>query len=84
MFGDAVQASQLELAQTAQLLYAAESASTEVRVAMVHPDWDDEQVQAEAAKVLDEKTASVPDPFGQQLDPMMGDLSGDAAGNVGQ
>ena len=42
----------------------AESASTRVRVEMLHPDWDVEAVDAEAAAILGESGggAPVPDP----------------------
>ncbi|MEV5537446.1 phage portal protein [Saccharopolyspora shandongensis] len=50
------------LARTAQLLFAAEAASTEVRVRLVHPDWDDDQVDAEVQRILDETGRNVPDP----------------------
>lgn len=50
------------LARTADSLYRAEAASTEVRVRMVHPDWDDEQVAAEVDRIRAENGASEPDP----------------------
>lgn len=42
---------QLELAQTAQQLKAAEAASTETLVRLVHPEWDDDQVLAEVDRI---------------------------------
>lgn len=54
-FPDGVQESVLELAQTAQALRTAEAASTEVLVALIHPEWDDVQVSEEVAKVLAEQ-----------------------------
>ncbi len=63
-FAAAVQETPLAIAQTVQALYAADAASTEVRVAMVHPDWDDDDVQAEVAKITAEQQAqAVPDPM---------------------
>lgn len=50
-FSDGVQDAPLVRAQTAQALYVSQSGSVEERVAIVHPDWQDEQVQAEAAKI---------------------------------
>ena len=63
-FPDTDQESPLQLAQTAQALGAARAASTRVRVALVHPDWDDTQVQQEAARILAEDGMAVPDPIG--------------------
>jgi A118 family predicted phage portal protein len=59
-FPDGVQESLLSLAQTAQALRAAEAASTETLVRMLHPEWDAEQVDAEVAAILDEQAAAVP------------------------
>lgn len=59
--------SPLELAQTAQALRTAMAASTETLVRLVHPGWDDAQVDEEVARVLAESGQSVQDPatFGQ-------------------
>ncbi|TCB97572.1 phage capsid protein [Micromonospora zingiberis] len=46
-FGDSVTESPEQVARTVQLLHAAEAVSVETRVRMVHPDWDDKQVEAE-------------------------------------
>jgi A118 family predicted phage portal protein len=71
-FSDGVQDSTLSLAQTAQALRVAEAASTEVLVAMVHPDWEDKDIAAEVARIKAEQAAAaaVPDPngFGQPTD----------------
>lgn len=63
-FQDGVQDSALNLAQTAMALRNAEAASTETRVKMVHPDWDDTQIQKEASKIMAEigGGAPLPDP----------------------
>lgn len=50
-FPDGVQESQLQLAQTAQALAAAEAASTKTLVQMLHPDWDDDQVDDEVREI---------------------------------
>ncbi|MER7078142.1 MULTISPECIES: phage portal protein [Bacteria] len=50
------------LARTAETLYRAETASTEVRVRMVHPDWDETDVAAEVARIRSEAGAVEPDP----------------------
>jgi A118 family predicted phage portal protein len=70
-FADGVQETPLALAQTVQALYTAESASTEVRVRIVHPDWDDDAVTAEVALIMQEQAAKVPammDPAGGSFD----------------
>lgn len=56
---DTNQATPREIAETAQLLKAAESASIDTRVRMVHPDWDDTQVEAEVKLIQDESTAPI-------------------------
>jgi A118 family predicted phage portal protein len=53
-FSDGVQESQLRLAQTVRELYTAESASVEERVAIMHPDWDKDQIDEEAARIREE------------------------------
>lgn len=53
-FQDGVQESALSLANTALALRNAEAASVETRVAMVHPDWDADDVTAEAQRILAE------------------------------
>ena len=59
-FPDGVQESLLSLAQTAQALRAAEAASTETLVALLHPEWDAEQVQDEVNSILKEQAAAMP------------------------
>ncbi|MGN8024704.1 phage portal protein [Microbacterium sp. 22242] len=80
-FSDGVQESQLRLAQTVQALYAAESASVEERVSILHPDWDEQQISDEVARIRAEFAHPVPDPqmspFDQPTDP------GAADGNAG-
>lgn len=58
-FQDGVQESATSLANTAQALRNAEAASTETRVRMIHPDWDDTQVTQEVAAILAESAAPV-------------------------
>lgn len=54
----------LTLAQTAQALFAASAASKYTLVKLVHPDWDEDQVNDELAR-MDEDTAAAapPDPM---------------------
>ena len=60
-FPDTTQASPEALAQTNALLFQAQSASVQTRVKIQHPDWDDKAVQEEAARILAEFGATVPD-----------------------
>jgi hypothetical protein len=50
-FPDGGQESILQLAQTAQALRAAEAASDETLVRMVHPDWSDTEVGEEVMAI---------------------------------
>jgi A118 family predicted phage portal protein len=63
-FSDTDQESPLQLAQTAAALRNAAAASTRVRVQLVHPDWDDVQVESEVRAILAEEGMAVPDPIG--------------------
>lgn len=51
-----------ELAETVELVKRAQSASVETRVKMLNPDWDEDQVQEEVTKILDQEGMSVPSP----------------------
>lgn len=53
-FPDAVLPSTSELAQTVVSLEAAQAASMETRVSMVHPDWTEDKVAEEVAAIKDE------------------------------
>lgn len=68
-FADAVQESLESLARTAQMLKTAEAASRKTLVQLVHPDWDDDLVDAEVARILAEAPV-MPDPtlFGSEVD----------------
>lgn len=64
-FPDGVQDSPLVLAQTAAALSGAEAASRETLVAMIHPEWDDEQVTEEVGRIAAErKLPAMVDPLG--------------------
>jgi hypothetical protein len=54
---DGVQESMLKRAQTALTLFQAESASLEERLWTLHPEWNDDQITAEAGKIRDEFAA---------------------------
>ncbi|MFJ8054946.1 phage portal protein [Streptomyces sp. NPDC096142] len=62
-FEDSVQEDALSLANTVETLTRAQAASVQTKVAMVHPEWDDQMVKAEANRVLSETGMSVPDPM---------------------
>lgn len=53
-----------ELAQTLTALRSAEAASTETLVRMLHPEWSDDQVDAEVSRINEERGTSVPNPGG--------------------
>lgn len=60
-FPQAVAPTQLELAQVAQTMLSAQAASTRERVKIVHPNWDDDQVDTEAEAI--DSANAVPDPL---------------------
>ncbi len=68
-FPDGIQEPMLTLAQTATALRSAEAASTRVIVALVHPDWDEPQIDAEVAAIEAERDAAKPDPLPDPTSP---------------
>ncbi len=62
-FADGVQESPETLARTATLLKQAEAASVKTLVQMVHPEWDETAVEAEAKLILQERGNTVENPF---------------------
>jgi hypothetical protein len=54
-FADSVTENPLDTAQTVSLLSTAKAASRETLIRMVHPDWTDDQVKAEAKAIGDEE-----------------------------
>lgn len=62
-FGDSVSEDPKTTAETLSLLAQAEAASTETKVRILHPDWSDEQVQAEVTLIQGEVGTAVPDPI---------------------
>ncbi|WP_406014334.1 phage portal protein [Streptomyces sp. NBC_00984] len=63
-FGDGVAESEQAQATTLDLLNRAGAVSAATKVKILHPDWDDSEVQAEAAAILAETGAAAPDPAG--------------------
>lgn len=62
-FEDSVQEDPLTLANTADVLRRAQAASTDTLVRMAHPEWDDDQVQAEVGRIQQENGMAVEDPM---------------------
>jgi hypothetical protein len=52
-----------ELAGSVQAIANAHAASTETLVRMLHPEWDEDQVQQEAQKIQEEAGTPVDSPF---------------------
>ncbi|MEU0084902.1 capsid protein [Streptomyces sp. NPDC006274] len=61
-FQDSVQDDVKTLAETAALLQQAEAASTEVKVALIHPEWDKADQAEEVDRILKETGRLVADP----------------------
>lgn len=64
---DTIQDSPLELATTAEMLRRADAASDETLVGMVHPDWDEQQIAAEAKKLTASRAMADPGMTGADL-----------------
>ncbi|WP_406321034.1 phage portal protein [Streptomyces sp. NBC_00519] len=62
-FGDSVSEDPQSTAQTLALVAQAEAASTDTKVRILHPDWSEQQVQAEVDRILAETGQAVPDPL---------------------
>lgn len=62
-FGDAVSEHPQTVAQTLNLLAQAQAASVDTRVRILHPDWTDEGIREEVARIQRETGAAVPDPM---------------------
>ncbi|CAL9313904.1 capsid protein [Streptomyces sp. SudanB91_2054] len=62
-FQDSVQDDIKTLAETAALFQQAEAASTEVKVALLHPDWDERRQAEEVRRIQQETGRLVEDPL---------------------
>lgn len=60
---DSVSPDMMQLATTVELMRRAEAVSDETAVRMLHPEWDDGQVQAEVDAIADARPDPMPDPF---------------------
>jgi hypothetical protein len=84
-FPDAVQESQLTLAQTAAALRAADAASDETLVGMLHPDWDEDDIADEVKLIQAQRQAqAVPDPLSMFNQQGAADDGGSAGGTSQQ
>ncbi|MDN5667030.1 MAG: phage portal protein [Renibacterium salmoninarum] len=63
-FADAIQESPLTMANTLQMLKSAEAMSIQLRVQTLHPDWDENAVLEEVARIKTEQGSLIPDPTG--------------------
>lgn len=68
-FGDSISEPPLVLAETAELLSRAQAASRETLVTMVHPEWDEDQVKAEVARIGEEAELADPTETGSEGPP---------------
>ncbi|MGW2587568.1 phage capsid protein [Streptomyces virginiae] len=62
-FGGTVSEDPTALAQTLSLYQQAQAVSVDTKVRMLHPEWDEDAVQAEVSLILTETGAAVPDPM---------------------
>lgn len=79
-FCDSVSNNLGEISNSVKTLSDAKAISTEVKVRMVHPEWNDTQVDEEVQKILDDDSMAIPDdsnPDIEQLKAGMGDDEGD-------
>lgn len=61
-FPDTAEADMRDTASTLNLINLAKAASTETKVRMLHPEWEEQQVAAEVARILEEDAPTVDDP----------------------
>lgn len=61
-FGDSVQNDITQLATSVEMIHRAEAASIETKVRILHPDWDEEMVQAEVQRIKEDNQVQSPIP----------------------
>lgn len=76
-FQDSISDPPQVLAETAELLARAEAASRQTRVRLVHPDWDEDQVAAEVARIEAEQSLADPTQTGADGPPPDGGEPGE-------
>lgn len=73
---DSLPENPLELAQTIVTLDNARAISTDTKVRMAHPDWDEDQIGPEVKRVMAEQGLVVPDADDMGLPPLTPELTG--------
>lgn len=61
-FADSIQESFDELARSVLQIHQAESASIQTKVEMLHPEWSQEEVDAETTRIMDQQGMNVAEP----------------------
>jgi hypothetical protein len=82
-FAEVVEPDRLQMAQTVSALFTAEAASKQVIVQMIHPDWTQDQVDEEVARIwteigtdlLGRARISLQSPMGETLGQDVADLA---------
>lgn len=84
VFAEVSQVDPLKNAQTIQILDAARAASTETRVRMAHPDWEDHAVDIEVEKIIEEEATATAmhSPMMAPFSDPTGDEGPDGANNL--
>lgn len=59
-FADSISHDLGQVATSVKMLSDAQAMSTDTKVRMIHPEWDDEQIEAEVAKIIDENKVAPP------------------------
>ena len=59
-FSDGISNNMAEVSSSVKTLSDAKAISTDTKVRMVHPEWTDEQVQAEVERILNDESAGMP------------------------
>lgn len=78
---DSLPENPMELAQTISTLDNARAISTDTKVRMAHPDWDEEQIVPEVQRVMAEQGLVVPDPDAVDVMPP---LTPELTGQIGE
>ena len=61
-FADSIQESTDELSKAVLTIHQAEAASIQTKIEMLHPEWGNDQVQAEVDRIMDESGRNVTGP----------------------
>lgn len=77
-FNDSITNNLTELSTSVKMLSDALAASTETKVRLIHPDWNEAQIEEEVQKIMDENGigATPPAPDGSNLDLSQMNLDG--------